>query len=217
MKSLASGALTVLSAFLGLTACSAPANHYKITAAVNVGGRIYTGSSVQAFSCHKGASWAGSSDISQCVIYGEAVAVDLHNRGYLFLTFEGPHGDMTSAVESILNAGAQAPFSGSGEGLSGAWVVPVSALPMMVTFQNLHIPSSAVQVSPNDFSRVFGRDAHFEYVRAERTGDSITRGQIGKILPWLNVGDGSTYLSGKRISDATLAGSLQHDNFKFGG
>lgn len=73
-------------------------------------------------------------------------------------------------------------------------------LPMLVTFANLHDPSTARVVQPNEFEQVFGSGVHFHRASIEMTNDPITRGIESNLpwwdrpLPWLTPLGGGMYI-----------------------
>jgi len=118
-------------AALGLVVFLAPRDNFRVSMTVDVNGTSYTGSSVQRFRCHEGGGIFGGLDVSQCTVKGEAVVVDLKDRGSLFLVFKGPHGDMSSMVRSMLRTGA----GGMPPNLPPRWQLAISEIPMMVTYR----------------------------------------------------------------------------------
>ncbi len=200
-----------------LGGCGKSEPHYKVTAEVDVNGKTYSGSSVLAFPCDR-FSQKFPMGVNSCLVKGEAVVVDLSPKGTLFLAFRGKWGDISSMVISIIEAGGQDPFTGDMNALPNQWTLPESALPTMVTFKDARRPQSVEQVDPSDLSATFGSGVRLRSVRVQKTTDPITVGKVEKVLPWVGVGPGATYLTGRGGSspDDGFAGKLQHDNFKFG-
>ncbi len=197
---------------LGLFGCGAPPDNFRVSVSVNVNGTLHTGSSVQRFRCHKGGGILGGLDVSQCVVKGEAVVVDLGDRGLLFLTFKGPQGDMTSMVTSMLRAG---PDSAS-PSPPARWQLSTTEIPLMVNFRNLSDAKSVQKVDPNDLSDVFGPGVSLNSVFVEKTSDPITWGNVYTALPWIKT-IGDHLLDGHFATTGNnLSSKLQKSDFIYG-
>ena len=212
LRKLLGSSFALAGAVLGLSGCDVPGEHYRISATVDANGTLYTGSSVQRFRCHEGGGIWGSMDVSQCTVKGEAVVVDLKDRGALFLVFKGPHGDMSSMVRSVLRMGA----GGVPPNPPPRWQLAPDEMPMMVTFRNLSDPKSVLEADPSDLSKTFGPGVSLDSVIVETTDDSVTWGKVYTALPWLkNIGD--RMLDGRfGTSTNETSSRLQKSDFIYG-
>jgi hypothetical protein len=137
-------------------------------------------------------------------LVGEAVVIDLGQRGILFSTFERPStlsrsgGDAYSAGvtpfpqekfrgEYSANASINERYAAYLDDLNR--LKPKSELllenvPVLVRFDNLNDPTSVVLVDPLDLAASFGPGVAFKGATVEITDDPITHG-IEARLPWL--------------------------------
>jgi len=205
---------------------------YRLALEVQVGDRVVTGSSAiqVVYTYVRRISLDGDQEY-QFHVTGQAVAVDLGERGILFALLKddrGPYGgdDQPAYIARKVFAGAPGKIAPPEilPRITGAKAeVPVGLLPMLVRFRDIDDPLTVEKVDPRDLGRSFGADvrlkrATIEMVPAgwwpfnsfglscpiELTGVSTTRG-IDKILPWLPPLHGRT-LSGKSINDGSFFG-----------
>lgn len=130
-------------------------------------------------------------------VKGEAVMVDLGDRGVLFALLKEGSGYHSAPEYIALKAfgiiGGEASYpldermarirslsSRSGERVNLA----SDNLPMLVRFRDLNDPKTVEQVDPNNLAASFGEGVKLVGVSIEITDDSVTRG-IEKVLPWL--------------------------------
>ncbi len=198
-------------ALLQLTACFNPDNHFKITASIKVGSRIYSGSGVEAFSCHKAAAWAGTSDVSQCYVRGAAIPVNMGGGRYLFLIIKGPNGDMTSLAAAILRARGEDPFGDATPiNLPDRWMLKPGDMPLMVTFTDAHNPASILAVDPGDLNSTLGQDVSQLNVSVEGSSDALSSNGIYSIIPWVNKKNRFEYI---RRDVPSFIGNVQYFDF----
>ena len=175
--------LLVLSAALGLSACDSTSRsqRYQITATVDVNGQSYSGSAVQEARCRDGIKMFQSMDSAHCMLKGEAVVVDLKERGYLFIILKIPQdSDEVHYVQSIL--ASRADFEVKDH------VLRAENMPVMVTFKDVNDPKSVALVDPEHFEDSFGKGVTLKQVVVSTVkGKPITRGRVEKVLPWLTV------------------------------
>lgn len=162
---------------------------------------------------------------------GEAVAVDIPNRGTLFVLMENS-GD--TSVEGLRSRPPEMvllaygfPYGHLGRAsrenfnrvkdLSGERELKLNALPMLVRFRNIDDPSSVEQVDPRDLSARFGPKAYIKRAFIAITRDPLTTG-IDQRLPWLAdlrkrranlLGDASVASGGKALASRLGSGSFQ--------
>jgi hypothetical protein len=130
---------------------------------------------------------------------GEAVAVNIPNRGTLFALMKAssdtsPEGSRSRPPELLLMAFGF-PYGHFGRAsrenfnrvkdLSGEREIKLNALPMLVRFRNIDDPSSVEQVDPRDLSAGFGPKAYIKRAFIAITKDPLTTG-IDQRLPWLD-------------------------------
>ncbi|MDD3020685.1 MAG: hypothetical protein PHX61_06860 [Alphaproteobacteria bacterium] len=168
---------------------------------------------------------------------GEAVAVDLGQRGMLFSIiptdsylivfniFPGPHGGLTPEgaeyYSQLKNAKAEMGHNG----------YIMGQIPTMVTFEDINDPKTvqlaysvaAISVpnqaawdfkTTDNLEKLFGKGVHLKNVTVEMTDEPVTWG-IEKILQWLGKVKMS-YLNGKHINGPKLYDQLHGGNFQIG-
>jgi len=164
----------------GLTSCTLLEQHNRIrlTAEVMVGGTHYFGSTVQEYKCSQGGGPGGTMFLGVCNINGDAVVVDLKDRGYLFLIVQGHSAlDRTSLAKGVL-ASRPAPTS-------HRWAVREDAYPVMVHFQDVKDHSTIEVTTAATIQNTLGPDVSFVGLTAEDTEDPVTTGIVDRALPWI--------------------------------
>ncbi|TWB02410.1 hypothetical protein [Bradyrhizobium stylosanthis] len=170
-------------------------------------------------------------------LVGEAVVVDLGQRGILFSTFERPSilsrmgGDAYNAGltpflqekfrgEHAANASINEQYAAYLDDLNRS--KPKSALqlkdvPALVRFDNLNDPTSVALVNPLDLATSFGSGLTFKGATVEITDDPITHG-IEDRLPWLRSSKVAEYLfpnpTHQPPPDARAVRHLSYDDFR---
>jgi hypothetical protein len=134
---------------------------------------------------------------------GEAVVVDLGNRGILFSTFESRSSLARmggGAYNASLASFPQKKF-GDGRAMTGSTeqyasyldnlnrikpeaTLTSEALPVLVRFGDLNDPASVALVDPQDLAASFGPGVVLKSATVQITDDPITHG-IDSRLPWL--------------------------------
>jgi len=137
---------------------------------------------------------------------GEAFAVDLGERGTMFVLLSGESGTKgRGAVEAgqrALGTYFHASFGDTPPNLRG-WLqinsfaskhesveVDPSNLPMLVRFRDTNDPASVERVEPNALDASFGPGVKITRVTAQLTDEPMTTG-IEKRLPWVSKPVGS--------------------------
>jgi hypothetical protein len=165
-------------------------------------------------------------------LVGEAVVVDLGQRGLLFATLRNPT-DLTFSGGGGLGGGYNAglaafpqDFRGDNEqyaayldGLNRMKpksVLSLKDLPVLVRFTNLNDPTSAALVDPHDLAASFGPGVIFKGAIVEITDDPVTKG-IETRLPWLKLSKVAEYLfpnPSHQPRPDTLVMLLTYDDFR---
>jgi hypothetical protein len=168
---------------------------------------------------------------------GEAVAVDLGQRGILFSTFERPSilarsgGDSYNAAlrrfppekfpgEHLQNATTNeksAAYLDDLNRLKPKAPVPPQDLPALVCFSNLNDPTSVMLVDPIDLPATFGPGVSLKGATVEITDEPITHG-IEARLPWLRSSKVADYLlpnpTHQPPPDSRVERHLSYDDFR---
>ena len=202
---------------------------YEITVEVEADGQIYTGSSVHEVTLRRQPQLLSAPPVSGD-FKGEAVTVDIANRGTLFVLLTGSrccqhepfseeHGygpDARGFVREVFNvraSSAQAVRSLPFRQIDAD--VPFNQLPRMVRFEDIGDPLSVTLVNPYDLAASFGEGVELRRVHVRTTGARVTTG-IDDRLPWL-ASRRSGYLDGARIrSSRELANTLHYGHFRTG-
>lgn len=161
-------------------------------------------------------------------VRGEAVVVDLGERGTLFALLNGgsenyPEADPVTPFILEKQFGPKEDQNWRGaeavrvlRRASGQADIPQNLLPFMVRFRDLNDPKSVQRVDPNNLEASFGLGVKLVKATIEITGDRVTTG-IERHLTWLpNFYD--KRLDGDRTgysgAENKLANSLSSGDFK---
>ncbi len=165
---------------------------YRLTIEVVADGKVHTGSGVIEVTFRRH-GWSDSQTLGvHPTIRGEAVPVDLGERGTFFVVLQkSPDADSVSdpaylplrafGLESGGLTGDKLRRLGS---VSARATVPREDLPLMVRFRDVKDPTSVERVDPGNLEKSFGPNVKLVRARIETTRDPITR-SIEKQLPWL--------------------------------
>jgi hypothetical protein len=200
-----------------------------------------SGSSVSQLTILAPGPWnraIGFSSLSRVGEEGEAVVVDLGERGVLFATLASEPA-LRSGGMGMYNA-ASVPFPQErfrGEIGRGIWAkddytaylqelnrrkprgeLSLANLPILVRFRDLSDPSSVVQVNPSDLAASFGPGVRLQGAFVEITDDPPTTG-IAARLPWLARSTSSPRLiprppGPQLLSEASTVELLRFDDFR---
>jgi hypothetical protein len=207
---------------------------YRLTLEADVGGRPAVGSGVIEVSYVKNPKLLPNESEFQIDVRGQAVALDLGERGTLFALLKGGTDDRSGAEWIVLRAfdfpGGSLPRPVE-EGvkqvqrLSGKRELPLTSVPLLVRFRDLNDPKTVERVDPLDIGKSFG--AGSKLVRATLeivpagiwplswygiTGMPITAG-VEKRLPWL-MGIASNIDGTSATTSRQLSNELHVGNFK---
>lgn len=199
--------LTTIVAFASLISCSLaysnPTYRYRLTVEVDTPIGVRAGTSViegkLAETWHLDNLSAGPNIRPSAV--GEAVVVKLPNDRHLFAILksedvgdwasniifafvpryrgEGANRETWRAINRIRGERELPRYSRFGFRRK-----PVSAYPILVTFDDLVDPASVKRVNPDDLETTFGDGISLKRITVQITDDSVTTG-IQELLPWL--------------------------------
>lgn len=142
-------------------------------------------------------------------VSGEAVMLDLKDRGILFATMD------TSGSYRIVFEAFPGPPGLTEEGMAyykklknkKAVIEPGRVPnPLLVTFTDLTDPMSVKEVDPNNLEEIFGQGVRLKEINIEMTDDPVTW-RIKKTLPWLDRLEGK-YLHGGSTGRGAPLGSM---------
>lgn len=166
------------------------------TPETKLSGQPIIGSGVWEF-FYRGGDKSGILQKPDAQLRGEAVSVDLAERGKLFLLRRSNSGTSNGAnlalklvpspkfVDQVVRIGQMQRIE-----------IPIQLLLPLVRFQNLQDPRSVELVNPENLAASFGEGTRLVRAYFERTDEPVTTG-IEKQLPWLaSLTDGP--ISGKR-------------------
>lgn len=172
---------------------------YRIVVTVEADGEAYTGSSVMEVSYAHLPRTLPEAHTMRTDFRGEAVAVDIGDRGTLFVLLTGArccpdepfsaehgYGEPEWLPNEIfdLQVGRNRDL-GRLRSLDKEANVPFNRLPMMVRFGDINDPTTVRQVNPYDLEASFGEGVSLSSVRLETTWAWLSTG-IDERLPWFH-------------------------------
>jgi len=180
---------------------------YRLTVEVEVDGQIKSGSRVIEVISRPDLV-PGRPLRYMTTFRGEAVYVDLGQRGNLFALLSAPDGFGAAFLPDKVFF--RYPVSASPEEQKSRFAefkrlaqrrtlreLQISQLPILVTFKDPNDPKSVTEVFPNDFAATFGPRVRLKRATLEMTDEPVATG-IENILPW--VSSMKTYLDRQSIS-----------------
>lgn len=187
----------VLFALLNLAGCGGVSWNSKMTVTVEIDGRQYSGSGVvKAKPYNAGPLTQGDGFIARYC--GEAVIVNLDERGYLFALWHKPPNPLDAAF--MRGSFSYAPERDGSQSISRrrtkAWrefakrdhveTLSPEQLPLMVRFKNISDPDSVLVIDSIDtFEKALGPTARVTQVTVERTSESVSEGNLKQVIPWI--------------------------------
>lgn len=195
--------LIVVGALLGLSAAwiadafGSYSLRYRLTLEATVDGRPVTGSGVIQVDYAKRPALLPHMDRVSYAVHGEAVALDLGDRGALFALLKdgspvigrfSPRGGEPRMIVPV--AWWDREIRGPEDvdrlrHVQGRKELSSGTMPMLVRFDNLNDPASVRLVNPADLAASFGPGVSLSRVTVEITRDPVTR-QVEARLPWLS-------------------------------
>ena len=170
----------------------------RMTVQVVVDGEIVSGSSVIENRVRLSPSWDISQHSRHPSLVGEAVAVDLGERGYLFAllrsetSVDHPKSLALRRYPEIFHDArgrllpTSDPFDSPYHVLQrqrDTREIPRDDYPMLVTFTDINDPKSVQLVDPDDLAATFGAGVSLKRITLEITGDPVTE-KIAILMPW---------------------------------
>ena len=223
-----------IGAFFSVSSCANYSGHnVKITVNLDVNGQLVSASGVQRLACREAIKFLRSMDSSDCKIRGEAIAIPIPQKGYLFMILDN---------EQIYIPRVNTPVPWSiirDEHNNGiAWDMDyekgslLGSIPVFVVFDDIADPKTVKAVyfseygdgrfvdgkyvrftNPSNYKEILGEGIELKSIHVEKTKDWVTYGKIKKALPWLIGRDSGMTMEGLHIQDVTLVSRLQTANF----
>ncbi len=198
---------------------------YRLTLEADVDGKAAAGSGVIEVTRQDTTSVFRSMGGFGAVVKGEAVALDLGDRGTAFALLHGrkPHvAEDDSFPSYVIFKAFENVLPKNAEGITQILMlkqtkpkaeIPFQLLPLLVRFRDTGDPTSVEQVDPNNLSASFGPGVSLRRATIEITDDPVTTG-IETRLKWLKE-LGGRYL-GNHFTSANAPLGLHAGNFKTG-
>ena len=153
-------------------------NHYRLTATIEADGHAFTASQVYAYKCNNESSRFPQTN---CQIRGEAMTVDLGERGKVFFIMNQWNADHTGlAGKDYMIARLNLAAKGDGR---PTW----NNLPAIIRFSDLKNPETAEFIDPQNLEVNFGDGVTLTRFEVTETGEAETMGSIKSLLPWLSL------------------------------
>lgn len=198
--------------------------NYKLTLVVNTPEGQKVGSSVRKIIVAKMPKLLPDEHGGQIDVRGEALVVDLGERGVLFALLKEGKSIGSDAKRIIFKEFPtdHAIYSRSGisyyRNLEAKKELAFDRLPMLVRFRDMNDPKTVELVDPNDLAASFGEGVKLKSATIEMTNEAVTTG-VEKYLRWLpeyynKKLDGNRYEGGN--APATLANKLSSGSFSAG-
>jgi hypothetical protein len=170
---------------------------YRLTLAIEVDGKVHTGSSVIEIIWSTGPT-LGDVGPYHPSVRGQAALIDLGERGAIITALVAPSHDERGSI--VWPEGVSAlwlvPFAfGKGRNndelpqlhqLSGHKDLAAENMPRLIWFANLTDPKTARRLKPSDIPSLFGSSARISAAYVEITRDPIVI-DIDKKLPWYEI------------------------------
>lgn len=185
--------IIIVAVFLGMYGCweiTYPSGsfRYKLTLVVDDNGKKIVASSVRQV--HIRVNPRITPEMNNSVsVKGEAVVVDLGEKGVLFALLKG-NDDNDYGYRIVFNefqrSGATTPegikFYSS---LKAKKKLAFDKIPMLVRFKDINDPKTVELVDPYDLEKTFGKGVKLVSATLEMTDEGVTSGVIEKKLMWL--------------------------------
>lgn len=219
-------ALVLASIILILAGCSLPrAFNYRLTVAIETPEGVRTGSSVRRISFQ----WAWIKNLGAAygsTSFGEAVAIDLGKRGYIFalpkrvqpleIGVTDAHGLITNSLLDCNDCEGQ-DVDNMVRRKAQALVYRGRYKFVLVRFRNLSDPRSMDVINESDIENILGAGVKIKSMTIAITDDAPTTGII-KLLPWVAKGkNDESAIAILRDAGPPDRWGLNYSDFKEGG
>jgi|CXWL01.1.fsa_nt_gi hypothetical protein len=167
---------------------------YKLTLVVETPEGLKTGSAVRKVYAYRDPvilQFLPSLVYGHASVKGEAVLVDLGERGVLFALLKGKDNNDYgyNIIFSEFPSGVRGGTTPEGikfySNLKAKKDLDFDKIPMLVRFRDINDPKSVELVDPSDLEKTFGKGVKLVSATLEMTDDAVTSG-IDKWLPWFN-------------------------------
>jgi hypothetical protein len=198
---------------------------YRLTLEADIDGKSAVGSGVIEVTRQDTTSVFRTMGGFGAIVKGEAVALDLGDRGTAFALLHGrkPHvAEDDSFPSYVIFKAFENVLPKTADGIMQMRTlkqrkpkaeIPFQLLPLLVRFRDIDNPTSVEQVDPNNLSASFGHGVSLRRATIEITDDPVTTG-IEARLKWLK-NLGGRYL-GNHFTSANAPLGLHAGNFKMG-
>ena len=216
--------LLLFSLLPALASCGARRYYWKqkLTVVVETPDGDKSGSSVSSVYLNVG-GWRPLSQSAMNVQFkGEAIAVELAPGKYVFVLLEGMRGIATLVygetffkkedvnLKRVQRSPSKEPLWAFLESPQPAKRVRPKFYPRMVTFQDINKPASVRLVDPYNLSASFGPGYRIKSMTIEITDEPVTRGEIEKVLGWLEkYRENGFRMNGKKCVACPVSGPLK--------
>ncbi len=161
--------------------------HQKMTVEVEVGGKLYSGSSVVAISVTRQPRILPAIG-SKFETRGEAVVVELPDNKFLFALQKGIGPIYTGRVfrDKINMRATKDRWASKISGLRETRDILPKLYPWLVTFKDINDPTSVQKVDPDDLAAHFGQGVRLKRITLEITSvwGWVTKGKVENVLGW---------------------------------
>lgn len=190
--------LVALGLALGLSGCSSADRRirYKFTIEVDDNGTLRRGSTVQEHVCSfNDGLFKHMGNALNCGTAGEALTVDLGEKGILFALMAGdlerksldPEVFLFNAANGIHRDDIPKEFDNVARLGNRQIDIPVAELPLLVRFRDINDPDSVERVNPLHLDAKFGPGVKINKASVELTKESITS-ELAESIKWIKTG-----------------------------
>lgn len=164
----------------------------KMTVELLVGDEVITSSSISEVSVKFQPAVLSEIGHITSSIRGEAVALKIQERGYLFALLATRDGDVEWPKWAVLtifrdllpNEDLRSQLKKISS-VRMSRELPVDDYPMFVSFEDVGDPTTIRIVDIDDLDAVFGSDVELRKVYLSLTDEPVPKGSLDNILPWL--------------------------------
>lgn len=132
---------------------------------------------------------------------GEAVVVNLGSRKYLLALLNNGKDLELIGKMGIASLGLKYRQGNEFKRHEGPITIRKDLYPLLVTFGDLNDPKSVKEVKPNNLAASFGAGYGLGSLTLEVTGESVTVGEVERVLPWISSWPGAFVASVMKPAD----------------